>query len=118
MNRNIVITFEEVNGTNVVSLDVPHNLTTTEVERARELLQRLAERRKSMIGVWIDVNSSVIEKIKFHEAGAIEMIFENGYRYMYLNMGFEMFQSLHGSESVGEYYNTNIKGKYPCLKIE
>jgi len=65
----------------------------------------------------IEVKSSNIKSIG-HENDVLEIEFHNGGIYQYQGVSKVLFEELMHSESVGGYFHTYIKGKFPYKKIE
>lgn len=63
-------------------------------------------------------NSSVIKGIAYSEpGGALVLTVEGGMPYLYTGVPKEKAVGLLGASSVGSFYNKEIKGKYPYLKV-
>lgn len=66
-------------------------------------------------------SSSVIKGIAYSEQvgalGALVLTVESGLTYLYTGVPKSVATGLLGAESVGKFYNKEIKGKYPYLKV-
>lgn len=69
-------------------------------------------------------SSSVIKGIAYSEQvggqgalGALVLTVEGGLTYLYTGVPKSVATGLLGAESVGKFYNKEIKGKYPYLKV-
>jgi hypothetical protein len=49
--------------------------------------------------------------------GTLEVLFKNNEVYHYRNVPKELYESMLGFESVGSFFATYIKGKYPTEKV-
>lgn len=66
---------------------------------------------------WIEVDSSNIHSVAFHEPkGVIAVRFNNGTLYSYQDATTEMFSGLVGAESVGKYLFRVVKALAPYTK--
>lgn len=63
------------------------------------------------------VQSSNIDEVGF-AAGVLIVKFKNGSKYQYNNVPDEEFKGLIAANSIGSYFNQNIKTKYDCIKME
>lgn len=68
---------------------------------------------------WIKVQSTNIDRIKYHEeVQELYVEFRSGKAlYRYSGVPKEVFLDLKEAESVGSYLSLNIKGKYPTTKF-
>ena len=65
------------------------------------------------------VASSVIAEVRYDEEGALlEVLFHNGRVYRYLDVPPDEYESLIHAESVGRYFNQEIRTRYEVLKQE
>jgi KTSC domain len=61
----------------------------------------------------VPVDSSVIEEVGF-EAGELVVKFRDGGTYVYSVVPESVFQSLLGAESIGSFFNREIRPYYDC----
>ena len=101
-----------------MQIETSSDVSVKDLQTAIEMLNKLVEAHKKLSQIWIDVDSSVIKRLRYHEMGAIEMEFSNGHKYLYTELSFAEFNEMINADSVGEYYNANIKGKYPVAKLD
>lgn len=110
---------KELNTTNFsVSVSLPMNqwqdvLTSfSNPLVSRQLLQQGIEPNYSS-GEWISVSSSCIAAIFYEESeSALKIRFNKGYVYQYNDVAREVFLSLLNAESLGYFFNRNIKNCY------
>ncbi len=63
--------------------------------------------------------SSLIKFLRYNERSELLFItFHNDQSYCYLNVGADVWMDFAYDDSVGEYYNRNIKGHYSSRKLE
>ena len=64
-------------------------------------------------------NSSCFSKIGYSEAHeTLVLVFRSsGSTYLYAGVPVSVWQSFRGADSLGRYFNTKIKGSYPCEKV-
>lgn len=69
---------------------------------------------------YYDVDSTCFSTIGYDSKDQIlyTQFLDSGSEYLYLDVPEDVFDSLHDAESIGRYYNKNIKGSYECYKIE
>jgi hypothetical protein len=60
--------------------------------------------------------SSNIAAVEY-EAGVIFVTFKNRSRYSYEGVPEKLYEELVKAESVGKFFNTNIKNVYPFKKV-
>lgn len=67
----------------------------------------------------ISVESSNIRYVGYDEfLLVLETEFKNGAVYRYYGVPSEVHDELINAESVGKYFNANVKSKYNFLKVE
>ena len=65
----------------------------------------------------IRVASSVIAEVRYDDdRELLEVLFHNGRVYRYLDVPAAEFQALIGADSVGRYFNQEIRTRYEVLK--
>ncbi len=57
------------------------------------------------------VDSSNLESVGYSE-GVLEVEFKNGAIYRYFDVSSETFKELMNSDSLGKYFNSNIRNNY------
>jgi len=63
------------------------------------------------------VASSVIAEIRYDdESATLEVHFRNGRVYRYLGVPPEEYNALIGADSVGQYFNQEIRTRYKVLR--
>lgn len=84
----------------------------------------LSEIEKSLISDksnWTEVQSSNIESVLFIKGnrsnGRLFVKFKNNTTYFYEEVPKILVKSMLKSESVGKFFNANIKNNYACYKI-
>ncbi len=61
----------------------------------------------------VEVSSSAIYSIEYnHETHDLLITFTSGVRYVYYNVSYDDFVSLKYSNSIGSYFNKQIKNTY------
>lgn len=66
------------------------------------------------------VESSVFDEVRYNaKLKAMMLVFKNGARYVYSHVSRKVHKELIGAESVGKYFNANIRGRdeYEPLKV-
>ena len=63
------------------------------------------------------VTSSNVASVGY-ENGTLEVEFKNGAVYDYSDVAPEEYQALLGSESVGKFVASRVRGRYPTAKVE
>jgi hypothetical protein len=63
------------------------------------------------------VESSSIDSVGY-ERNVLEVRFRNGGLYQYLDVPEQAVVSLMRAESKGRFFNQQIRGRYPALKLE
>ncbi len=63
------------------------------------------------------VDSSFIDGVAAHEGGLVVKM-KNGSQYRYKDVPPEIVQEFAEAESAGQYYGTNIRGKFEGSPIE
>lgn len=48
----------------------------------------------------------------------LQVEFQNGGVYQYLGVDEDTWEDLHSSDSIGSFYNQEIKGKYDCDRLD
>lgn len=48
----------------------------------------------------------------------LQVEFQNGGVYQYLGVDEDTWEDLHASDSIGSFYNQEIKGKYDCDRLD
>lgn len=67
----------------------------------------------------LPVNSSMAASIGYDKNEQILQVeFHNGAVYQYSGVEADTWQDLHDADSVGRYYNHEIKGRYECRSID
>lgn len=67
----------------------------------------------------IPVDSSNIHSIGFnHISNTLHIQFQNGRRYRYSDVSAYAFTLLLNANSIGSYFNSHIKGVYPCRQLK
>jgi len=65
------------------------------------------------------ISSSDLASIGYEENSQIlEIEFNNGAVYQYSGVSRSIYENLIAAASKGHYFNSNIKGCYPCIKID
>jgi hypothetical protein len=68
--------------------------------------------------VAIAVDSSMANAVGYDEESQVLQIeFANGAIYQYAGVEPETWEGLHDTDSIGRYYNAEIKGNYQCDRI-
>ena len=62
------------------------------------------------------VASTVIAEVRYLDDGILEVHFHNGRVYRYLDVPPEEYDALIGAESVGKYFNEEIRTRYRVLR--
>jgi hypothetical protein len=62
------------------------------------------------------VESSVVRSVGFSRV--VEIEFESGRVYQYIDVPEEIYQGMLAAESKGKYFNSHIRGKYNYQEIE
>ena len=63
------------------------------------------------------VASSVIAEVRYDdEQELLEVLFHNGRVYRYLDVPPEEYEALVGADSVGKYFNQEIRTRYDVLR--
>lgn len=63
------------------------------------------------------VASTVIAEVRYDdESGTLEVLFHNGRVYRYLKVPPEEYDALIGADSVGKYFNQEIRTRYKVLR--
>ena len=62
------------------------------------------------------VASTVIAEVRYLDDGILEVHFHNGKVYRYLDVPPEEYDALTHSDSVGKYFNQEIRTRYRVLK--
>lgn len=63
------------------------------------------------------VTSSVIAEIRYDdEKEFLEVVFHTGRRYGYLDVPPEEYDALIHADSIGRYFNQEIRTRYPVLR--
>ncbi len=64
------------------------------------------------------VASSVIAEIGYDDAsGLLEVEFHNGRKYYYLSVPGDVYESLMAADSIGGYFNENIRKNYKTVRV-
>ncbi len=60
------------------------------------------------------------EQVNGENEGSVQVIFKNGHRWKYSKVPREVFEQMLAAESVGKFYNAEIKGNelYEAQKVE
>jgi hypothetical protein len=67
----------------------------------------------------LSVNSSMAASIGYDKNEQILQVeFHNGAVYQYSGVDADTWSDLHDADSVGRYYNHEIKGRYECDRID
>lgn len=65
------------------------------------------------------VGSGVFDSICYQEAsGTLTLIFRSGYGYEYYGVPRGCYEGLLYTGRKGEYFNFNIRGQFPCRRID
>lgn len=65
------------------------------------------------------VNSSNIKEIGYNAKNKVMLVkFHTGAMYSYSMVTAKTYNEFKNAQSVGKYFATNIKDKYPTLKVE
>lgn len=65
------------------------------------------------------VNSSMAKAIGYDRADqTLQVEFNNGSIYEYVGVEQETWESLQTADSTGKFYNSQIKGKYQCDRVD
>lgn len=87
-----------------------------------QLLDRLVATTLALPTDEIDmlpVCSSMAARIGYNQNSEILQIeFESGSVYQYSEVAVETWAQLQSADSIGSFYNSEIKGQYPALKVE
>lgn len=68
--------------------------------------------------IGLGVNNSFISHMTYHTAYSdLWVTFTNGSRYEYKSVPVAVFHGLMLAESIGSFYNKNIRNAYECEKI-
>ncbi|MCV3216560.1 KTSC domain-containing protein [Plectonema radiosum NIES-515] len=69
--------------------------------------------------VMLSVNSSMAASIGYDKnEQLLQVEFHNGAVYQYSGVEEDTWSDLHDADSIGRYYNHEIKGKYECDRID
>lgn len=60
----------------------------------------------------MQVNSSAIRSVGYNTNNTLEVTFHSGNRYFYFDVPQDTVEQMLGAESIGQYYNWNVSGKY------
>jgi len=67
----------------------------------------------------VDINSTMIKSAGYEEATSVlEIAFNRGGLYHYLDVPKELFQEFLASSSKGRFFDKNIKDKFKTQKIK
>lgn len=66
---------------------------------------------------WNTVKSSNLKALSYYE-GDLYVEFLSGKKYRYWNVGYETYNTLVESESIGKAYISNIKNKFSFEEIQ
>ena len=67
---------------------------------------------------WIPVVSTNLSRIRYDEnSNTLEIEFQGGRVYQYFDVPVQIFEGLRSADSLGQYFNTNIKGYYRYTRI-
>ncbi|MBW4609274.1 MAG: KTSC domain-containing protein [Hassallia sp. WJT32-NPBG1] len=67
----------------------------------------------------LSVNSSMAASIGYDKnEQLLQVEFHNGAVYQYSGVEAETWEDLHDADSIGRYYNHEIKGRYECDRID
>ena len=65
------------------------------------------------------VASSVIAEIGYDdEHGLLEVAFHNGRTYYYLSVPIHVYDALMAADSIGGYFNENVRKNYKTVKVK
>jgi hypothetical protein len=68
---------------------------------------------------WIYLNSSLLRAVRYHgQTLHLEVEFRDGSAYRYLHVPADTFEALLEAESKGEYFNHQIRKRFPSAKIQ
>lgn len=98
------------------------------------LISAMAAKRKRVLDFiskeenWTKVKSSNIEKVAFfpddegakkedHLSGYMFVTFKKGTMYGYYGVTYKLFKEAISAESVGKFFQANIKDVYPTVKM-
>lgn len=66
----------------------------------------------------LQVTSSNIAEIGYDDSmQTLEVMFKSGLTYQYFNVPAHVFEQLRHSDSVGKYFNAQIKGQYAEARL-
>ena len=65
----------------------------------------------------IELNSSALHSVA-HEVNSLFVLFNDGRLMEYLNVPKKVFLELLESESVGRFFNLNVRNKYKVVESE
>jgi KTSC domain len=87
-------------------------------EGLRELNEMVAEAHSLPVAM-LPVNSSMANAIGYEESDRILQVeFCNGVTYQYAGVEPEIWQELHETNSIGRYFNNQIRGNYDSNCID
>lgn len=67
----------------------------------------------------INTNSSLVSIVRYNvETLELDIILRGGRAYRYSDVGFDIFDELEHSESVGVFYNDNIRGVFDYVEFD
>jgi hypothetical protein len=67
----------------------------------------------------LPVHSSMASQVTYdYERETLQIEFNNGSVYEYSEIEPELWEDLQSTDSVGSFYNQEIKGYYPSVKVE
>ena len=67
---------------------------------------------------WIPVVSSNLARIRYDENTlTLEIEFQGGHIYQYFDVPVQVFEGLRNAESLGKYFNQQIKGNYRYARV-
>lgn len=65
------------------------------------------------------VGSGIFSTIRYQESSeTLTLIFTSGYGYEYYDVPRACYQGLIMTESKGVYFNSRIRGQFPCRRID
>ncbi|MDZ8187850.1 MAG: KTSC domain-containing protein [Nostoc sp. ChiSLP02] len=67
----------------------------------------------------LPVSSSMAAAVGYdREEQILQVEFQNGAVYQYLGVDEDTWEDLHASDSIGNFFNQEIKGRYECDRID
>ncbi|WP_392532492.1 KTSC domain-containing protein [Nostoc sp. C117] len=67
----------------------------------------------------LPVSSTMAAAVGYHsDEQILQVQFQNGAIYQYLGVDEDTWEDLHSADSIGSFFNCEIKGRYECDRID